>query len=605
MSFEAEERVDLRGIKVYNTQAPGRLNNSLRLFKSWNRTVRVVQFIFIHRVFPVNIAMSQTTSDRDEKPPMGVNQAKGNMDVIEYPDMKKRITIMIALYLALFLVNLDQNIISTAIPRITDEFDSISDIGWYGSAYLLTTCSFSLLMGRVYKLFRAKVVFLVACTLFEIGSAICGASPNSTAFIFGRAIAGLGSSGILSGIMVIMFYVIPLQQRPLYQGAFGAVFALASVIGPLIGGSLTDRVTWRWCFYINLPIGAASIIVTALILQLPKQKLDAEGEGWIAKLKKLDPIGSSAFLPGIVCLILVLQWGGIEYSWNNGRIIALLVLCAVFCSIFVAIQIWKKEDATVPPRIMKQRSIAAATWFGFWNGAGLMALTYYLPIWFQAVKGVSAVESGIMLLPLVLSTVITSLVSGALVSKIGYYAPFFLASSIAMPIGAGLLTTLTPSSGDGQWIGYQILLGIGLGFGSQQPFNVVQTELSKKDVPIGSSVIIFARFLGSAIFLPVAQTIFLNNMVSNVANLPEVSPSAVTDGGVTDLRNLVSGDDLDALLSDYNAAIIDVFYMVIATCILTMFGSIFVKWVNLKARAKEQTDTAKNKGSETVKVESA
>ncbi|KAI2629294.1 major facilitator superfamily domain-containing protein [Hypomontagnella submonticulosa] len=549
--------------------------------------------------------MSQSPSDDNEKPPVGADQAANSAEAIEYPSIKKRIPIMVALYLALFLVNLDQNIISTAIPRITDDFDSISDIGWYGSAYLLTTCSFSLLMGRVYKLFKAKVVFLLACTLFEVGSAICGASPNSKAFIFGRAIAGLGSSGILSGIMVIMFYVIPLQQRPLYQGAFGAVFALASVIGPLVGGSLTDRVTWRWCFYINLPIGAFSILVTALILHLPKQKLDAEGEGLAAKLKKLDPIGNIVFLPGIVCLILVLQWGGVEYPWNNARIIVLLVLCGVFCAVFVAIQIWKKEDATVPPRIMKQRSVAAAAWFGFWNGAGLMALTYYLPIWFQAVKGVSAVESGIMLLPLVLSTVITSLVSGALVSKIGYYAPFFLSSSITMPIGAGLLTTLTPSSGDGQWIGYQILLGIGLGFGAQQPFNVVQTELSKKDVPIGSSVIIFARFLGSAIFLPVAQTIFLNNMVSKLTNLSGVSPSAVTDGGITELRNLVSGDELDTLLSDYNAAIVDVFYMVIATCILTMFGSVFIKWVNLKARAKEQSTTTGKKDSGAVKGESA
>ncbi|RFU80048.1 major facilitator superfamily transporter [Trichoderma arundinaceum] len=544
--------------------------------------------------------ISQPLSDSDEKPPTATTETSLKMETLEYPSNQKRILIMGALYLALFLVTLDQNIISTAIPRITDEFHSLNDVGWYGTAYLLTMCSFQLLMGKVYKFYPAKPVFLVGCVLFEVGSAVCGAAPNSKAFIVGRAIAGLGSSGMFSGLMVIMFHTIPLQQRPIYQGLFGAIFAVASVVGPVVGGTFTDKVTWRWCFYINLPIGAVSLIVTTFILHLPNQKLDARADGWVAKVKQLDPIGNLAFFPGIVCLVLALQWGGTEYAWKDARIIVLLILCGVLCLVFIGIQAWKGEEATVPPRIIKQRSIAAAIWFGFFNGASMMVITYYLPIWFQAIKGVDAITSGIMLLPTILSTVVGSLSSGVVISRVGYYTPFFIISSILTPIGGGLLSTLTPETGHSKWIGYQIIFGLGLGFGAQQALNVVQTVLDRPDIATGSALIMFTRFLGSAIFLPVAQNIFLSGLVSRVSNIPGLDPSEVAGAGATDLKNLVSGDDLKTLLLDYNDAIMLVFYLVTATAAVTVFGSVFVEWRSLKARAKSdaagpKTETAEAK----------
>jgi MFS family permease len=214
-------------------------------------------------------------------------------------------------------------------------------------------CSFQLLMGKVYKFYPAKPVFLIGTTLFEVGSAVYGSALSSILFIVGRAILGLGASGMFSGLTVIMFHTIPLQQRPIYWGAFGAIFAVAIVVGPLIGGTFTDKVTWRWCFFINLPVGAISLIVTFLILHLPNQKVDARTSGWIAKLKQLDPISNLVFFPGIVCLVLALQCGGTEFAWKSARITVLLVLCGVLCVTFVAVQIWKQESGTLPPRIVK------------------------------------------------------------------------------------------------------------------------------------------------------------------------------------------------------------------------------------------------------------
>lgn len=446
-------------------------------------------------------------------------------------------------------------------------------------------CTFQLFMGKVYKHYPVKPLFMSGVILFEIGSAICGAAPSSTVFIVGRAVAGLGASGMFSAMMVIMFHTIPLQQRPAWQGAFGCVFAVASVIGPLVGGALTKNVTWRWCFYLNLPVGAISLLVTTFMLKIPNQKLEPCAETLLGKIKQLDPIGNLVFFPGVVSLVLALQWGGTTYAWSSGRIVGLLVVFGVFFAAFIGVQVWKGEDGTVPPRVVRNRSVVAAMWFALLNGAGMMVFMYYLPVYFQAIKNVDAIQSGIMLLPMVLSTVAASMVSGILVSKIGYYAPFFILSSLLMPIGAGLLCTLQVDTPTAKWIGYQILFGLGAGFGTQQPMNVVQTVLDRKDIAIGTSVVIFIRFLGSSIALPVAQNVFLSRLVKDLtANLPEVQPSEVINGGVTALRKLVTPKQLPTLLEDYTDAVRAVFIIIAATSALTVFSCFLVEWRTVRPK---------------------
>ncbi|KAI9889922.1 MAG: hypothetical protein M1814_004645 [Vezdaea aestivalis] len=523
---------------------------------------------------------SSSLANDVEKQPQQVEQASQEASAPEYPSFRKVLVLMTAVYLAVFLVALDRLIIGTAIPKITDDFHSLNDVGWYGSAYLITLCAFQLIFGRIYTFYSPKLCFLAAMLIFEIGSTICGAAPSSIAFIIGRAIAGLGASGIMSGGIVIIIHSIPLHKRPIATGLLGAVFGISSVIGPLVGGAFTTNVSWRWCFYINLPIGAVVMAITAFILKLPPNQ--GEKQSLWAQLKKLDLLGSLFFLPSMVCLLLALQWGGIIYAWSSARVIVLLVLFPILLAAFIAVQLFKRDTATVPPRIMKHRGISFGAFYAFCTGAVLILVVYYLPIWFQAIKGASAVKSGIMNLPLVLSLVVASIGSGITVSKLGYYAPFMIASSIIMPIGAGLLSTFKTNTAHSGWIGYQVVQGFGLGLGMQQASLAAQTILDRKDVPTGVAIMLLGQNLGGAISVSIGQNILSNRLVASLPHIPGISSAVLANVGATDIRNIVPVQYLAQVLTAYNAALVNVFYAGAAFAALSIVGSLAMEWKNVR-----------------------
>ncbi|KGQ11761.1 Putative HC-toxin efflux carrier TOXA [Beauveria bassiana D1-5] len=511
-------------------------------------------------------------------------------DGVEYPVAWKLGLITIALCLSVFCVALDNTIIATAIPRITDEFrGSVQDIGWYGAAYLLTTCAVQLIFGKLYTYYSVKWVYLFAILLFEVGSLVCGATPTSLGLIIGRAIAGLGSAGIFSGALLIVSRSVPLRQRPVYMGLIGAVYGLASVAGPLMGGAFTDKVTWRWCFYINLPFGAVTVFFIILFLHLPDTKSQLKNTSFKEQLLSFDLEGTFCFIPGIVSLLLALQWGGSRYPWGNGRIIGLFVVFAVLIAAFIAIQIWKKDKATVPPRIFMNRTVWACSSFVVCLGAAFFIMVYYLPIWFQSIQGSSAVNSGIKSLPLILGLVVLSIISGGFVSALGYYTPFMIASAVLMAVGAGLLSTLEIDSGRNAWIGYQCIFGFGVGLGMQQPMVAMQASLQAADVAVGTAIIIFSQTLGGALFICVAQNVFQNKLkeVIGAANIPGLTLDAVNYVGATGARKHFEGEALAVVLSAYNTAITNCFYVAVALATLSMVGAAFTPWNSVKGKKIE------------------
>ncbi|KAG9239433.1 major facilitator superfamily domain-containing protein [Amylocarpus encephaloides] len=508
-------------------------------------------------------------------------------DNVVYPGGVALGLLTFGLCIANLAVALDNSILATAIPKITTVFpNSLKDVGWYGSSYLLTTTALQPSFGRVYTYFNVRNTYLVAILIFEVGSIICATAQNSTTLIVGRAVAGAGAAGLFSGGMIIIGMTVPLVKRPLFIACLSSMFGIASVVGPLLGGAFTDRVSWRWCFWINLPFGAIAVGAILAFFHPPPRK--DSGFSVKQKILEIDLLGALFLMCAIVCLLLALQWGGTTYAWKHSRIWGLLLGFGLLIIVFTGLQFRRGDRATIPPRIFAQRTVLFSSLYSCFLSMGLYVHVYFLPFYFQAIKGTTAEGSGIRTIPYLASIILSAMVVGGGITAIGVYKPFMIVGAAIFTVGAGMIYMLRVNSNAGQWIGYQLLSGIGAGAGIQIPFVAVQVVLSNKDMPSGNAIAIFFNSLGGAISISIAQNIFSNGLYKHLPTYaPTIPVEVVVMAGATNLRKAVNAIDpsaLPPLLIGYMKAIDEAFIIAIAVGGIATVVACFVEWKSVKGK---------------------
>jgi EmrB/QacA subfamily drug resistance transporter len=417
--------------------------------------------------------------------------------------------VLSGLMLGMLLAALDQTIVSTALPQITADLGGQEHLAWVVTAYLLTSTASTPLYGKISDLYGRKKIFQFAIVVFLIGSALAGLSQNMAELIVTRAVQGLGAGGLITLALAIIGDVIPPRERGRYQGYFGAVFGLSSVVGPLLGGFFTEDLTWRWVFYINLPLGAVALFVTSIVLDIPFHRRD----------HKVDYPGAAILVAGTSALLLALSLGGKAgnggFAWGSAQIVGLFALGAALLIAFVR---WESKAAEpiLPLRLFRNKVFTVANIMGFILGFVMFGAIIFLPLYLQVVKGVSPTVSGLELLPLMVGVLAMSIGSGRIISAIGRYKMFPIIGMVLTLAAFSLLSLIKVDTSYARLAGEFVLLGAGLGSIMQVLVLAIQNSVAYTDMGVGTSSNTFFRSMGSSLGVAVFGAIATNSLTAYI-----------------------------------------------------------------------------------------
>jgi EmrB/QacA subfamily drug resistance transporter len=445
-------------------------------------------------------------------------------DHLPSPEEHRRIlVIMSALMLGMFLAALDQTIVSTALPTIAGDLHGLNHLSWVVTSYLLAITISTPLWGKLGDLYGRKKLFQLSIVIFLAGSMLSGLSQNMTQLIGFRAAQGIGAGGIMVGAMAIIGDVVPARQRGKYMGYFGAVFGVVNVAGPLLGGLFTQHLSWRWIFYINVPIGIVALITIATVLQLPVHRVP----------HTIDWVGMTLLSAAVTDIILLTTWGGAEYQWGSPVIIGMGLFAAVLLFLFCVVES-KVAEPIIPLALFRNSTFNAALGIGFIMGFAMFGAIVYLPLYLQAVYGASPTVSGLELLPMVAGMLTTFIWSGRYITRTGHYKYFPVAGSALLALGLFLLSTMGPHTSYGTVAFYMVFVGLGMGLSMQVVVMAAQNAVPHSQLGVATSTVTFTRTIGGAFGVALLGAVFSNRLLHELtAHAKGAQLKLISGGSVT------------------------------------------------------------------------
>jgi EmrB/QacA subfamily drug resistance transporter len=491
---------------------------------------------------------------------------------------RRVLVILFALMLGMFLAALDQTIVATALPTIAGDLHGLNHLAWVVTAYLITSTITLPLWGKFGDLYGRKRFFQIAIVVFLVGSMLSGLSQNMLELILCRALQGAGAGGLMVGSQAIIGDVIPPRQRGRYMGYFGAVFGLSSILGPLAGGFFTQHVSWRWIFYINVPIGVAALVAIALVLHVPVRKVHHKIDWW----------GTALLSAGVVGLILITTWGGTTYAWGSGIIVGLAIASVALLAIFVVLQS-KVAEPIIPLALFRNRTFNVAAIVGFVIGFAMFGSIVYLPLYLQIVHGASPTLSGLELLPMVTGMLITFVVSGQLVSRTGRYKIFPILGLGVSTVGFIALARLGAHSSFGFAAVGMFIVGLGLGLVMQVLIVAVQNSVPHSQLGTATANATFFRTIGGAFGVAILGAVFNTQLLDHLrATIPASLLKRIGGGDISENPAQISHlplADRTLIINAFSHTLQTVFVVTVPIVVAAFVASLFMKEIPLRQTA--------------------